>query len=784
MKKSIFLFFAVLLCATSAWAGPTFNGGYIYFHNKGNWSDNSKQLCIGRDQWENDWTETRIMTVVKNTQLWTNALPTSGWGDATYMGVIGNASDWDSQKWGSGNLKNANHRTAAVALGDWGFNNNSCQMLIPASGNNDASLSLTWIGSSVDAMNKTITVKAKTSNDGKTYSVAMSPGTLQASSFEFTAYNSCSSITALSSNKITCGYTATTKLTAQTNVSGYVFMGWYDKDGNLQTENATLTIYPTADAEYYAYYKKPLTYTVTVPVGTEKCYIVGGWDWNTFKEMTPTANTNEYTITIDKATATQGYKYTCGTDWKYVEVNANGDGINDRGYNANDIVARWNCAPGIHLVGDMNNWNTAANKFQESGTTATVTLTLTPGDYKFKVQNDNGEWLGNTGTMVRGGTAVHEGGWLFESGKDPCIITIDIAGNYTFTWTNNKLTVTYPKFPDLSGQPNPIYFQPSEAWKSNNARFAAYYFQGETPSERWVDLTDIDRDGIYEFNNDKKFISVIIVRMNPDNNENRWNTDEENNSAYKPVWNKTENLVIPTDGKNWFIMDGNEWENTGQWSTYPPTIKIGEGDNTAALATGGTVNAEVTRQFISGNLYTIALPFTLENVSSVFGAQAYEYTSLAKDGEEVVLYFNKVNTLEPGKPYLIEPTQDVPGFTAENVTISNATNNIAFTAGKTTVTMIPVLSVVANAKTDGKYWLAADRYLYNSENDLPSLRALFEITTVSGMPPRARVAFGENAATGLDNITNGENTTIKVIENGQLFIIRNGEKFNAMGQRL
>jgi hypothetical protein len=55
------------------------------------------------------------------------------------------------------------------------------------------------------------------------------------------------------------------------------------------------------------------------------------------------------------------------------------------------------------------------------------------------------------------------------------------------------------------------------------------------------------------------------------------------------------------------------------------------------------------------------------------------------------------------------------------------------------------------------------------------------------MPGRRRVAMGvtsENAATGLENITNGENTTIKVIENGQLIIIRNGEKFNAQGVRL
>jgi hypothetical protein len=42
----------------------------------------------------------------------------------------------------------------------------------------------------------------------------------------------------------------------------------------------------------------------------------------------------------------------------------------------------------------------------------------------------------------------------------------------------------------------------------------------------------------------------------------------------------------------------------------------------------------------------------------------------------------------------------------------------------------------------------------------------------------------ENTTTGLDNITNGEDTTIKVIENGQLIIIRNGEKYNAQGVRL
>ena len=43
---------------------------------------------------------------------------------------------------------------------------------------------------------------------------------------------------------------------------------------------------------------------------------------------------------------------------------------------------------------------------------------------------------------------------------------------------------------------------------------------------------------------------------------------------------------------------------------------------------------------------------------------------------------------------------------------------------------------------------------------------------------------GTNTTTAVDNIINSENTVIKTIENGQLIIIRGGEKLNAQGMRL
>ena len=727
MKKSIFLFLAALLCATSAWAVSInkTGTGYIYLdrYNMSNeWNTNNVYLV-----WRYDNSAYRaLMSQIDNTKLslWYGG---TGWDNITHIGFMcGNWGDSNSDTWS--NITDWAIDYTNSYNDNFGFNAGNYSVVSATGSTKNWTISPVYIGSNASSMNKTITVKAKTSNDGKTYTVASSPGTLSASSFKFSDYKTCGTATSLSSNKITCGYTATTKLTAQTNVSGYVFMGWYNKDGNLQTENATLTIYPTADAEYYAYYKKPLTYTVTVPVGTEECYIAGEMNGWGFTKMTNKGN-NVFTITLDKATATQGYKYTCGNDWKYVEVKTDGNAINNRTYTTNDNVVKWAVAPGLHLVGDMNDWNVFAGKL-EGTTTASLTLKLDEGNYGFKITSD-GEWLGNDGTMERGGISVEEGGWDFTNTGNNCTLVADVAGDYVFTWNINqkKLTVKYPN----------IYTITATA-ENGIVDGAGEYVEGET-----VTLT-AKADPGYEFTG--------------------W-SDASTANPYKFTATKDVELVAYFE---------------------TATVEITESDNSSVLTTnnGLNVNVEVQRQFIAGNLYTIALPFALNDVESVFGTGTivYEYASLVQAGGEVVLNFNIVNSLVAGKPYLIAPTKDVNGFSIQNVILTNKPNNITFTVGKTTITMEAILSVEANAKTDGRYWLAADKYLYNSENDLPALRALFNVSTKSGMPPRARVALGENAATGLDNITNGENTIIKVIENGQLIIIRNGEKFNAQGQKL
>lgn len=227
------------------------------------------------------------------------------------------------------------------------------------------------------------------------------------------------------------------------------------------------------------------------------------------------------------------------------------------------------------------------------------------------------------------------------------------------------------------------------------------------------------------------------------------------------------------------------WDVTITGTILPADVTLTEDDNKEALAYHGTqVNATVSRNFTANSLYTIALPFTLNSVTEVFGngSVAYEFAALTKDeNSDLVLQFKTTNTLVAGKPYLLEPANTVNGFVAQNVTINNTETPIAKKVDKTTVTMSPVFSALAD--NDNAYWLAENNWLYNDVTPVKGLRALFTIYTESGIAPRARVALGENETTGIDNIVTGAEV-VKTIENGQLIIIRNGEKFNVQGIKL
>ena len=220
-------------------------------------------------------------------------------------------------------------------------------------------------------------------------------------------------------------------------------------------------------------------------------------------------------------------------------------------------------------------------------------------------------------------------------------------------------------------------------------------------------------------------------------------------------------------------------------------LVVTEGDNTNLLAQNGqTADAYITRTFESGNLYTVSFPFAMNETTTknVFGSrvEVYEYTSLTEETDGLVLNFTKLSTpqIAAGTPYLVKPNKESYGFGMANVAISSTTVPVGYTTAGTTITMEPVLTVAAEATTNGKtqYWLAEDNNLYNKSVNLKGLRAIFNVQT-NKSNVRARAAFNENVETGVEDIFSTD-APVKVIENGQLIIIRDGVKYNVQGQKL
>jgi hypothetical protein len=123
-----------------------------------------------------------------------------------------------------------------------------------------------------------------------------------------------------------------------------------------------------------------LTYTVTVPEGTQTCYFTGDANGWSFTKMEAASAANQFTITVDNATETQGYKYLSGPGWEYEEAkDAEGNSLDEnRTYadsNGNDVVAYWkslfvpetrtvtievwvpSAVHVLYIVGSFNNWS-------------------------------------------------------------------------------------------------------------------------------------------------------------------------------------------------------------------------------------------------------------------------------------------------------------------------------------------------------------------------------------------------------------------------------------------
>ena len=240
------------------------------------------------------------------------------------------------------------------------------------------------------------------------------------------------------------------------------------------------------------------------------------------------------------------------------------------------------------------------------------------------------------------------------------------------------------------------------------------------------------------------------------------------------------------DDQEWLgSIDGGEMKFSISGKTITLTGKLDNAYNWPApiywdLTITGTILPNHTRTGLTvGDFGTICLPY---GASKVEGATLWEFVQAVTDenGNVEKVLLGSVNKLEAGVPYIYQATASTLAVycNATGADEAGASNGLYGTFDDNTVVASGDYIVYDNAlcPSDGTAKVNANR-AWVVISEVPT-------ATVEPVPGRRYIGMGvtgENAATAVDNITTGAEV-VKAIENGQLIIIRNGEKFNVQGQ--
>ena len=230
-----------------------------------------------------------------------------------------------------------------------------------------------------------------------------------------------------------------------------------------------------------------------------------------------------------------------------------------------------------------------------------------------------------------------------------------------------------------------LYLKPNSNWKSDNAKFAVYYYDGSTNG--WSDymtLADCETD-IYTTEIPDSYSNVIFCRMDP-----------AKSIDWDGKWNQTGNLTI-SGSNDMFTIPNDAWDgSTTAWSTYSPSFAVTRGgteSNTSAVlgSSGGTLTCSASSGTISTcqwKQYTVPGGSATAVDAEGSGATTGSFSpSPAAAGEYI--YFcvcedacgNEAMTTESGPFTFIAPTYSVTHTLSDINKTSGATGADATTAG-------------------------------------------------------------------------------------------------------
>ena len=216
----------------------------------------------------------------------------------------------------------------------------------------------------------------------------------------------------------------------------------------------------------------------------------------------------------------------------------------------------------------------------------------------------------------------------------------------------------------------------------------------------------------------------------------------------------------------------------------------------ALVAAGGTTDLIINRTLYKDDHFnTLCLPFSLNAselaASPLAGCQLYSLSDAYYEGERLDLTITEETSIEAGMPYLIKWNNDGSEITSMNFTGVTVTTSTGSTVTKGDVRFVGTIGRSTLPHGDADYlFLGANDILYYSDDyddtSMKGFRAYFIVDNASGdvsrHAPARLVIAAPKTPTAVENVQGNNVQSTKVIENGQLFIIKNGVKYNAQGK--
>lgn len=277
-----------------------------------------------------------------------------------------------------------------------------------------------------------------------------------------------------------------------------------------------------------------------------------------------------------------------------------------------------------------------------------------------------------------------------------------------------------------------------------------------------------------------------------------WSDVDNTIDVYPIAHNEAENanlgekhITATLVGGEWNVIDIRMGDFGYDYLGHIYQIKIANAQNQILwlnniLFYGG--EGELVRTLTSSNIGTICLDKAVlaDNFS---GATFYEiaYKEVV-DGEPYKIFFDQVDHLEAGKPYIFEPTE---GATEIRVVYSGAAVGEAGSHNGLVGTFVAIDDAEnGNTVLKDNYLVSQNRIRKCGNNcKLGANRAYIVMVAVPAEETAApvaarRISLGTQAtdmATDLESLSGEENAT-KIMVDGVLFVLRHGQMYDATGR--